>query len=277
MTFSIVAYDPKMGDLGVAVESKFPAVGAVVPYAQAGVGAIATQAYANPRYGPEGLALLREGRSADLPLRPATRVGKDDKDPTSTPRGIWYPNQRLQKLIDDDAFDNFDQNYREREELAWNRGASQQDTKELKEAYLDLEAFDSRLWLRLGKQQIVWGKTELFRTTDQFNPQDLALASLPGLEESRIPLWSLRGSWSFYDIGPLEDVRLEVATNYDEFMPADLGRGGEPYTLDLVSAGWFGFEVHGVLGLGLAGVRSPPNAWDSWQGIIDTALVETAG
>ena len=67
---------------------------------------------------------------------------------------------------------------------AFNRGASQQDEGELKEAYLDIEMFDSRLWLRVGKQSIVWGKTELFRTTDQFNPQDLALATLPSLEES---------------------------------------------------------------------------------------------
>ena len=57
-TFSIVAFDPKTGELGVAVQSKFIAVGAVVPFAKAGVGAIATQAYANTRYGPRGLALL---------------------------------------------------------------------------------------------------------------------------------------------------------------------------------------------------------------------------
>ena len=92
----------------------------------------------------------------------------------------------------------------------WNRGGSQQDEKEFKEGYLDMEFFDSRLWIRAGKQNIVWGKTELFRTTDQFNPVDLALASLPSLEESRIALWSVRGVWSFYDVGPLEDVRARA-------------------------------------------------------------------
>ena len=56
-TFSIVAFDPETGDLGVAVQSKFLAVGAVVPYARAGVGAVATQSYANLLYGPKGLAL----------------------------------------------------------------------------------------------------------------------------------------------------------------------------------------------------------------------------
>ena len=51
-TFSIVARDEKTGELGVAVQSKFVAVGSVVPYARAGVGAIASQAWGNPRYGP---------------------------------------------------------------------------------------------------------------------------------------------------------------------------------------------------------------------------------
>lgn len=60
-TFSIVAYDPKTGELGVAVQSKFLSVGAVVPWAKAGVGAIATQSYANTTYGPEGLQLMARG------------------------------------------------------------------------------------------------------------------------------------------------------------------------------------------------------------------------
>lgn len=64
-TFSIVACDPSNGDLGIAVESKFLSVGAVVPWAQAGVGAIATQAWANTRYGPLGLAMLKEGLTPD--------------------------------------------------------------------------------------------------------------------------------------------------------------------------------------------------------------------
>jgi len=62
-TFSLVARDPGTGDLGLAVASKFLAVGAVVPFAEAGVGALATQSYANPRFGPQGLALLRQGAS----------------------------------------------------------------------------------------------------------------------------------------------------------------------------------------------------------------------
>ena len=60
-TFSIVAFDPKTKDLGMAVESKFVAVGAVVPFAAARVGAVATQAYANTAYGRDALAMLKRG------------------------------------------------------------------------------------------------------------------------------------------------------------------------------------------------------------------------
>ena len=64
MTFSIVACDPAAGDWGVAVASKFPAVGAVVPWARAGIGAVATQAWANTSFGPTGLDLMATGLSA---------------------------------------------------------------------------------------------------------------------------------------------------------------------------------------------------------------------
>ena len=63
-TYSIVAVDLEAEQWGVAVQSKFLSVGSVVPWAEPHVGAVATQAYANPRYGPNGLQLLREGLSA---------------------------------------------------------------------------------------------------------------------------------------------------------------------------------------------------------------------
>ncbi len=68
MTFSIVAFDEASGDLGVAVASKFPCVGAVVPWAKAGVGAVATQSWANTDFGPEGLGLMAGGLPADAAL-----------------------------------------------------------------------------------------------------------------------------------------------------------------------------------------------------------------
>jgi uncharacterized Ntn-hydrolase superfamily protein len=75
-TFSIVAYDPDRQEWGVAVQSKFLAVGAVVPWAKAGAGAVATQAYANLRYGPEGLEMMGNGRSAPDTL--AALLAADD-------------------------------------------------------------------------------------------------------------------------------------------------------------------------------------------------------
>src|SRR6201986_2146036 len=63
-TYSIAACDLDAGQWGVATQSKFLAVGSLVPWAEPGVGAVATQSYVNPRYGPDGLALLREGLSA---------------------------------------------------------------------------------------------------------------------------------------------------------------------------------------------------------------------
>jgi hypothetical protein len=208
-----------------------------------------------------------------LPYRPAPLFDIDEIEPLTEARGLYYPSRDLATLIRDGKFDSFDQNFRQRE-LEWNRGASQQDEKELKELYFDVELFDSRLWLRIGKQTIVWGKTELFRTTDQFNPSDLALASLPSLEESRIALWAVRGVWSFYTVGPLDDVRLEVAANIDQFEPADLGRCGEPYTPNPVCNKSAGLFAHGLAGVGLAGEIRPPNAWNSWKGLEVGARLE---
>jgi homoserine O-acetyltransferase len=75
-TFSIVAFDPATGDLGVAVASKVLGVGSIVPFAKAGVGAIATQAAANTAYGPEGLALLESRQGAEAVVQQLT--GGDD-------------------------------------------------------------------------------------------------------------------------------------------------------------------------------------------------------
>src|SRR5216683_671601 len=78
-TFSLVAYDPEHQEWGVAVASKFLAVGAVVPWAKAGVGAIATQSHANTTYGPKGLELLSQGKSAEEVVKLLTEEdeGKD--------------------------------------------------------------------------------------------------------------------------------------------------------------------------------------------------------
>ncbi|GAA5531961.1 DUF1028 domain-containing protein [Deinococcus aluminii] len=99
MTFSIVGRDPLTGDLGVAVASKFLAVGALVPFARAGVGAVATQSYVNPNYGPDGLGLLASGlgpeevaaqfqaEDPDIRQRQFGIVGADGRSVTFTGEG----------------------------------------------------------------------------------------------------------------------------------------------------------------------------------------------
>jgi len=76
MTFSIVGRNPETGELGIAVQSKFLAVGAVVPWAKAGVGAIATQSWANTSYGLRGLELLASGLSAAETIEQLTSEGE---------------------------------------------------------------------------------------------------------------------------------------------------------------------------------------------------------
>jgi len=76
-TFSIVARDPGNGDLGVAVQSKFPNVRVAVPYARAGVGAVATQSFSNSDFGTKGLELLALGAT---PQEVLTIVSRDDSD-----------------------------------------------------------------------------------------------------------------------------------------------------------------------------------------------------
>ncbi|MBW3110844.1 DUF1028 domain-containing protein [Bacillus sp. MCCB 382] len=87
MTYSIVGYDPEEKEWGIAVQSKFLGVGSVVPFAKAGVGAVATQSYANTSYGPHALQLMSQGKTAeealeiitkDDPERPLRQVGLID-------------------------------------------------------------------------------------------------------------------------------------------------------------------------------------------------------
>jgi uncharacterized Ntn-hydrolase superfamily protein len=76
-TFSIVAYDPEKEEWGIAVQSKFLAVGSAVPWARAGVGAVATQSWANTSYGPRGLAMMEEGVTAEEVIAWLTEEDKD--------------------------------------------------------------------------------------------------------------------------------------------------------------------------------------------------------
>jgi len=221
-----------------------------------------------PVLGPSFAAGLipSAGGTGGLPYRPAPQLQANTPGDKSQAQGLFYPNVKLAERIRKNDFSNNDQNFSV-QELQWNHGAAQQQTRELKEAYLDMELLDGRLWIRAGRQTIVWGKTELFRNQDRFNPQDLALSSLPSLEESRLPLWAVRSQFSFYEVGPLQDVRAELAVNFDKFQPADLGRCGEAFTALPVCDLTFGLLSHGINGIGLEGQMKPPPAWRSLKGI----------
>jgi uncharacterized Ntn-hydrolase superfamily protein len=101
MTFSIVARDPEAGELGIAVQSKFLAVGAVVPWAKAGVGAIATQSWANTTYGPGGLDLLASGLSAKETI---ARLTAGDEGRASRQVGIVAMQGEPATFTGDDCF-----------------------------------------------------------------------------------------------------------------------------------------------------------------------------
>ena len=209
--------------------------------------------------------------NTELPFRPAPLVAfQQDGIPDAgldTAQGNFVPNAGYLRLLErSDLRLRPDLNFSQTE-LSLNHGASQGPWNELKEAYVDLEMFDHRLWLRLGRQTIVWGKTELFRAQDQFNPQDVGLASLPSLEESRVPLWSVRGVWSFYDVGPFTDVRLEAAMNWDEFKPIDTGRCGEPFAPRPACSRMIGFVGNAITGTGVAGELRPGYPWEHWDAL----------
>jgi hypothetical protein len=216
------------------------------------------------------------GGTGELPMRPAADLSFRDTTVNSdigAAQGVYYPSAGFRQALATTDFNNPYFNIDETDR-SFNRGSSQNDNKELKEAYLDVEMIESRLYMRLGLQNIVWGKTELFRTTDQFNPTDLALSSLPSLEEARIALWAAKFIYSFYDVGPLEDVRLEFAMNLDDYEPTDLGGCGEPYTLDVICGLTLGIAAHGFLGLGVAGFDRPPSFWEDGSGLEFGARVE---
>ncbi|CQR52772.1 MULTISPECIES: DUF1028 domain-containing protein [Haloferax] len=101
-TFSIVARDPEQDAVGVAVQSKFVSVGSVVPFVSADAGAIATQSFANVAYGPDGLDLLREGRSAEEVVAELTDA--DDEAP-SRQVGVVGADGSVAAFTGDECFD----------------------------------------------------------------------------------------------------------------------------------------------------------------------------
>ncbi|MDF1500692.1 MAG: DUF1028 domain-containing protein [Anaerolineales bacterium] len=101
-TFSIVAFDPAENAWGIAVASKFPAVGAVVPWARAGAGAVATQSYANTTYGPRGLEMMASGISAQEAL---DELIKEDDERALRQAGIVDASGRSATFTGEDCFE----------------------------------------------------------------------------------------------------------------------------------------------------------------------------
>jgi len=101
-TYSIVAYDSVTGDLGIAVQSKFPNVGGLVPWAKAGVGAVATQALSNTDYGEKGLELLARGATAPEALRVIMRT---DPQPSQRQVGMVDARGNAASWTGDSTFD----------------------------------------------------------------------------------------------------------------------------------------------------------------------------
>jgi uncharacterized Ntn-hydrolase superfamily protein len=101
-TYSIVAYDSTTGDLGIAVQSKFPNVGGLVPWARSGVGAVATQSLSNTDYGEKGLDLLAQGATAPEAMR---IVMRGDTRPAQRQVGIVDAHGNSASWTGDSTFD----------------------------------------------------------------------------------------------------------------------------------------------------------------------------
>jgi len=101
-TYSIVAYDSVTGDLGIAVQSKFPNVGGLVPWAKAGIGAVATQSLSNTDYGEKGLELLARGATAPEAMR---IIMRSDTRPSQRQVGMVDAHGNAASWTGDSTFD----------------------------------------------------------------------------------------------------------------------------------------------------------------------------
>jgi len=105
----------------------------------------------------------------------------------------------------------------------------------IRELYLDAAiAFDSgsELGLRIGRQQVVWGRTDLFRVLDVINPVDFSRHNIfDELEDIRIPMGILNVEYRLGPAGPFEDLNFQGIWKFENFRPNNLGQGGEPYAI----------------------------------------------
>ncbi len=85
---------------------------------------------------------------------------------------------------------------------------------------------------RIGRQQVVWGRTDLFRVLDQVNPIDFSIQSIyEEFEDSRIPLGIFSAEYRAGAVGAFDDLNFQVIWNFEKFRPNNLGQGGQPYNI----------------------------------------------
>jgi hypothetical protein len=122
-----------------------------------------------------------------------------------------------------------------------------------REFYFDVEW--KHTFFRLGRQQIVWGKTDAFRLQDTINPIDFGYHNVfPSLEDRRIPVLALDAIQSFGEVGPLDDVSLEFAWVWDRFIPDQFGQCGEPWAFTAACEGRADAGGHQLFNFSLSGV-----------------------
>ena len=129
----------------------------------------------------------------------------------------------------------------------------------IRELYVDatLEQDDGTDWsFRLGKQQVIWGRTDLFRVLDVLNPVDYSRHNIyDELEDIRIPMWMLTAEKHFGASETFDDLNLQFVWNFDKFRPHNLGQGGSTYTI--LDAGNF--------------FRAMNNCWDNGCSVANFA------
>lgn len=120
----------------------------------------------------------------------------------------------------------------------------------IRELYLTAEKKldnDDVLTFRLGKQQVVWGKTDLFRVLDVINPVDYSRHNIyDELEDIRIPQWMLTVDWRMGPNTVFDDSNFQLVWNFDQFRPSNLGTCGQPYKI-LDAGCFFTSSIAGVI------------------------------
>ena len=135
----------------------------------------------------------------------------------------------------------------------------------LRELYVDatiLGKGDNEINFRLGKQQVIWGRTDLFRVLDIINPVDFSRHNIyDELEDIRIPMWMLKTDFRFGATGPFDDFNLQLVWNFDKFRPHNIGQCGSPYVI--VDAGCF--------------FRGMKNLWENGGTVANFAPFDVTG